>query len=149
VNKAVFVVLLAWAVAPCGFPQESTEIEREKAAIRQAALHYLEGWYEGNASRMETALHPELVKRSIDQLPTGRSVVRSLTALTMVEFTRAGGGKNTPKEKQKNEVTVLAVDGDIATAKTISADYIDYLHLVKVDGQWKIINVLWQPKSRK
>ena len=37
----------------------------EKAAIRQAALDYIEGWYEGDAARMDRALHAELVKRAI------------------------------------------------------------------------------------
>jgi hypothetical protein len=39
-------------------------------------------------------------------------------------------------------VTVLDASGGIATAKAVSADYIDYAHLVKIDGQWKIVNVL-------
>jgi hypothetical protein len=32
-------------------------------AIRAVALDYIEGWFDGDASRMERALHPELVTR--------------------------------------------------------------------------------------
>jgi hypothetical protein len=35
----------------------------DAAAIKQTALDYIEGWYEGNAERMERSLHPELAKR--------------------------------------------------------------------------------------
>jgi hypothetical protein len=35
------------------------------AAIRQAAVDYIEGWYTGDADRMERALHPDLAKRRV------------------------------------------------------------------------------------
>ena len=41
-------------------------------------------------------------------------------------------------------VTILDASGGIATANALSADYIDYLHLAKIDGEWKIVNVLWE-----
>ncbi|HEX6315687.1 MAG TPA: nuclear transport factor 2 family protein, partial [Gemmatimonadaceae bacterium] len=41
----------------------SAQTAADSAAIRAAALDYIEGWYEGNAERMERALHPELAKR--------------------------------------------------------------------------------------
>ena len=37
----------------------------ESAAITKTALDYIEGWYAGDAARMERALHPELAKRMI------------------------------------------------------------------------------------
>ena len=42
-------------------PQPSADAD----AIKQTALDYIEGWYEGNAERMERALHPELAKRIV------------------------------------------------------------------------------------
>jgi hypothetical protein len=41
----------------------------DKEAIRQVALDYIEGWYQGNAARMDRALYAKLVKRRIT--PTG------------------------------------------------------------------------------
>jgi len=37
----------------------------------------------------------------------------------------------------------------VATAKTVSTQYIDYLHLARIDGQWKIVNVLWRPRQTR
>lgn len=146
-KKAIMSILMVLTVAMVGFPQEKADVEKEKAAIKQAALDYIEGWYEGNAQRMERALHPDLVKREVNTMPTGKDVLFSVSASNMVEFTRAGGGSETPKEKQKNEVIILDVYQNIATAKAISADYVDYLHLAKINRQWKIVNVLWGRKQ--
>src|SRR5260370_30945316 len=80
----------------------------DAAAIKQTALDYIEGWYEGNAERMERALHPELAKRMVQTDATsGRSRLNQMSAMTLVQSTRAGGGKKTPKEKQQKDVTIL------------------------------------------
>jgi hypothetical protein len=95
---------------------------------------------------MEKALHPDLAKRVVRTHPkTGKSIVNSLSRSMMVEYTRSGGGTETPKEKQKSEVIILDISREIASVKTISGEYIDYLHIAKADGQWQLINVLWEP----
>jgi hypothetical protein len=145
VSKVPWIVVLSLLV---GFPagaQQKSALEQDKAGIERAALDYIAGWYEGNVERMERALHPDLVKRSLFALPTGREVTDSLTKKSMVEMTRAGGGSRKPKEVRKYEVVILDVYGTIASAKTISGEFVDYLHLVKTEGEWKIINVLWVP----
>lgn len=121
-------------------------IEKERAAIEEAALNYLEGWFAGDAERMSRALHPELTKRGFQPSPaTGGHFVNHLTASNMVELTRAGVGKKTPRATNKTAVMILDVYRDIASVKTVCSEFIDYLQLVKIDGQWKIINVLWEP----
>jgi putative lumazine-binding protein len=125
--------------------------EADAAAIRQAALDYIEGWYEGNAERMERALHPELAKRIVrTDTKTGRSNLGQMSAMSLVQGTKNGGGKNTPKEKQQKDVTILDVFGNSASAKIVASDWIDYLHLAKWNGRWVIVNVLWEfkPETR-
>jgi hypothetical protein len=79
----------------------------DASAIKQTALDYIEGWYEGNAERMERALHPELAKRIVRTNQEGRSRLDQMSAMTLVQGTRMGGGKDTPKEKQQKDVTIL------------------------------------------
>jgi hypothetical protein len=114
--------------------------------IKQTALDYIEGWYEGNAERMERALHPELAKRIVRTDERGRSNLGQMSAMTLVGYTRSGGGKNTPKEKQQKDVTVLDIFGNAACAKVIASDWVDYLQLAKWNGRWVIVNVLWELK---
>lgn len=117
--------------------------------IKQAALDYIEGWYEGNAERMERALHPELAKRIVRTDDRGRNSLGQMGAMTLVQYTRSVGGKDTPKEKQQKDVTVLDVFGNAAVAKVIASEWVDYLQLAKWQGRWVIVNVLWELKPKE
>lgn len=121
----------------------------DSAAIRAAALDYAEGWYEGNAERMARALHPELVKRIVVRdTTTGKSMVQGMGASVLVNSTRHGYGKETPRQRQQKDVTILDIFGNAACAKAVMADWVDYMQLGKVDGRWLIVNVLWERKAQ-
>jgi putative lumazine-binding protein len=118
-----------------------------RAAIRQAALDYIEGWYEGNGSRMEGALHPELAKRIVrTNSQNGQSRLDQMSALSLVLGTRRGGGKDTPGERQQKDITILDVYENAASVKVVASDWIDYMHLARFNGRWVIVNVLWELK---
>jgi hypothetical protein len=125
----------------------SAQSPADSSAIRATALDYVEGWYQGNAGRMGRALHPELVKRIvISDTVTGKSVLQNMGASQLVNSTRHGYGRSTPEERREREVTILDIFGQAASAKAAMADWIDYMHLAKVDGRWVIVNVLWERK---
>lgn len=119
------------------------------AAIKQTALDYIEGWYEGNAERMERSLHPELAKRIVRSNPQGNSRLDQMSAMTLVLGTRRGGGKSTPAEKQQKDVTILDVFENAASVKVVASEWVDYLHMAKFNGKWVIVNVLWELKPQK
>ena len=126
-----------------------TASDADKEAIKQTALDYIEGWYEGNAERMERALHPELAKRIVRTDPkSGRSNLGQMSAMTLVQFTRSGGGKQTPKEKQQKDVSILDVFENAASVKVVASDWVDYLQMAKWSGHWVIVNVLWEMKPQ-
>ncbi len=120
-------------------------------AIRQTALDYLRGWYEGDAERMRRSLHPELAKRAILRDPrTGEERFHHLSQQQMVDKTQQGGGSDTPREMRFYDVTVLDVYGDIASVKAESYEYLDYLHLARGSGgRWVIVNALWTDNRAK
>src|SRR5262244_1764336 len=106
--------------------QSTSGSDADKAAIKQAALDYIEGWYNGDAERMERALHPELAKRIVNtDSKSGRSRLDQMGALTLVQGTRRRTGQPTPKEQQQKDVTVLDVFGGAASAKIVASDWID------------------------
>jgi hypothetical protein len=122
----------------------------DEAAIKATALDYLEGWYSGDAERMERALHPDLAKRVIRHNETrDRDVVDQMSALTLIQYTRAAYGAKTPKAEQRKDVMILDVYENIATVKTVARDFVDYIHIGRVNGEWKIINVLWAPTPKE
>jgi len=127
----------------------SGQTDAEKEGIKRTALNYAEGWYEGNAEKMESALHPDLAKRIVRTNPQGQSGLGQMSALTLIQGTRAGSGKQTPKEEQQKDVTILDMMGGAATVKLEMRDWVDYMHIGKFNGKWVIINVLWETKPKK
>ncbi len=119
-------------------------------AIKKAALDYGEGWYEGDAERMARALHPELAKRMVFTDPTtSKSRLSQQGAMTLVENTRAGGGKNALVEDVSSEVTIFEVYQNVAVVRVDGPQWIDFLQMAKWNGRWVIVNVLWELKPQR
>jgi hypothetical protein len=138
-----FLFLIAMAISVFG----QTDADRD--AIKRTALNYAEGWYEGNAEKMESALSPDLAKRIVRTNEKGQSSLGQMTAMSLVQGTRGGFGKQTPKESQQKDVTIFDITGGAATVKLEMHDWVDYLHIGKINGKWLIINVLWEMKPKK
>jgi hypothetical protein len=118
----------------------------DSAAIRQTALDYIEGWYEGNAERMERSLHPDLAKRIINTDQRGRNVLGHQSAMTLVMNTRRGGGK--ADAQQRKDVRILDIFGNTASVRVDAGAWIDYMHIAKWNGRWVIVNVLWEMRPQ-
>lgn len=117
----------------------------DAAAIRQAGLDYLEGWYQGSVERVDRALHPDLAKRHLQASFGGTQILSQTSKSNLLEWTKAGAGLKAAKEVQKVEVEVLEVRGNIATAKAVSGEFVEYMHLVRTGEKWQIVNILWTP----
>lgn len=139
-----YVLSLAIVALAIHVPRAQAQTAADSAAIRQAALDYIEGWYEGNGERMQRALHPELAKRIVNTDPRGRNVLGQQGALTLINNTKAGGGRETPADQQRKDVRILDTFGNTASVRIDAATWVDYLHVAKWNGRWVIVNVLWE-----
>jgi len=140
----IVCLIVASLSVPCGAAEKVDE-----AGIRGAALDYLEGWYTGDAERMERALHPDLAKRIVRVDPKGKwDRVENMSAMTLVQYTRQGYGKKVPVDERVAEIKILDVYDNAATVRAEARDWVDFLHIGKVNGEWKIINVLWVMKPK-
>jgi len=140
-STALFV-----CVALAALPGTAAEpAEADHAAIEAAVRDYIDGWYEGDAARMERALHPDLAKRVVRALPDGSEFLNTVSASNMVAYTAAGFGKGKLPEGYVNEVQIIEATDRIAMVKTVSPEFIDYIHVAKIAGAWRIVNVLWEP----
>jgi len=140
----------AWVIA---FPlllsalPMAAQTAADSAAIREAALNYVEGWYEGSAERMTRALHPDLAKRIVRTDQAG-SKLSHMTAAQLIDGTQRGGGTRTPKEQQQKDVIILDIFGNTASVRATMSGWVDYMHLARWNGEWRIVNVLWELKPR-
>jgi len=119
---------------------------READAVASVVQDYALGWYQGNAARMQGALHPALLKRKPALLNrAGEIRIESIDAAALIAATRAGGGNGTPENMRDIAVKVLDIRGRSAMAVLETRDFFDFLALARDKGRWQIVNVLWEP----
>ncbi len=138
--------ILSLAAAALAHAPARAQSAADSAAIRATALDYVEGWYTGDADRMDRALSADLAKRIVYSDSTGRSRLSQMSAMGLVRGTRAGGGKDTPADKQEKEIRILDIFGNAASVRSTMSGWVDYMHLAKFNRRWVIVNVLWELK---
>ncbi len=108
--------------------------------ITESVLNYVNGWYEAYVTKMNKALSKYLVKRRV----VSADEIWDINKEWMLNATTEGKGKIDPTKNATKEIVILDKTEKIATVKLISNDFTDYIHLVKVDETWEIVNVLWE-----
>ena len=61
----------------------------------------------------------------------------------MVVGTAEGGSTRVSKDRRQYTITILDLYGEIAAVRAENPDWIDYLQLARIEGQWVIVNVLY------
>ena len=144
------ILLLFAAITMPAFGQT----KEDSLSIKKAAIDYVEGWAKGDIARIQGAVSPELSKRRVavaGDFVYVQDMSRSL--LCVAAMGNAQGVRMpdlTPGKDMIQEVKILDIDGNNASAKTWNAKYgfFDYIHLSKAGGKWVIINVLWDMKGK-
>jgi hypothetical protein len=121
-------------------PSEA-EVEAVEAAIVAVVLDYFEGWFDGDAVRMERSLHSRLSKRSLE---ADGQRLNETTAQWMIDATSSGRGRAGDPGDRQIVVEVEDVHRTIANVTVRSAVYREYLQLVRTEQGWKIVNSLWE-----
>jgi hypothetical protein len=68
--------------------------------------------------------------------------MREKTAAQMVEEVRSHGVPDISQAQRTEQVSVLDVAGDIASAKLVTPGWVDYVTLTKSGGDWKILSIV-------
>lgn len=137
-------ILMAVALAAAAPARAAAQTAADSAAIRATALDYAQGWYTGDAARMERALHPDLAKRMVESDANGHSRLDQMGALELVQLTRNGGGSRNPPDHRRADVRILDIYGNAASVRVAMNSWVDYLHIARWNGHWVIVNALWE-----
>ena len=109
----------------------------DESAVRATVTNYIEAYYAGDADRMQQTLHAHYLKHVIH----GNIPMREMTGPEMIVAVR-GGPPNIPQAERTEQVNVLDVSGNIASAKLVTPGWVDYVTLSKEGRGWKIISVV-------
>jgi len=123
---------------------DETVSPEDDAAIRACLLDYFDGWFDGNAERMDRALHPGLAKHALNQDATRSGTLDVTTKDEMVEATSRGQGKQRDTPDRGIRIDILGVSGDIACASVHSTVYVEYTLLARTRDGWRITGTLWR-----
>jgi hypothetical protein len=120
----------------------------DSSAIVATALDYIDGFYTSDAARMERALHPELAKRIVGDPAGPESRLQNMSAQQLIDATAGGGAARIPDDAKKRDVSILDIYHNIASVRIDAGVWIDYLHIARWNGEWRIVNVLWEMAPR-
>ena len=122
------------------FPDRPEPAQDDVDAITRVALDYLEGYVSGDSQRHLRSYHPEAIKRRYTEDEDGVFGIVSLSPQTMADYaaTESGSGSD-----GSIEVIVDDVSEDIASVRVYSARWVDFLHVVKARGEWRLFHVTW------
>lgn len=133
-----FALALLFICSPTTFAQDWKSSSDDSSAVTATVRNYIEAYYAGDAARMERTLHPHYLKHIIH----GDIPIREKTGVQMVQSVRSEGGPDIPQAQRIENITVLDVSGNIASAKLVTAGWVDYLTLSRLDGAWRILSVV-------
>lgn len=140
--KSLLVVVLLFAAESM-----NAQSKADSSSITNICTDYVEGFFTQNADRMKGALHPDLVKRIIDNR-SGKSVITNISCEELAGYLKPEYKMKDPDPSVplKTTVTIYDINSEIAIAKITTNKmtmFFDYVQLGKVDGKWQVINVLW------
>ena len=143
-KKLIFLFVL-FTTAKFSYAQDKEKIER-------ACRDYIEGFYEGDTTKLIASLKPSLFKYGYwknkntgNYDPDGQMTYRQALdyAKNVIEK------KNFAKADAPRKVEVLDVMNTIASAKVTAWWGVDYILLAKQNGKWMIEQVLWEGPPAK
>ena len=113
-------------------------------AVRAATSDYIEGWFDGDAARMERALHPELAKRCRGIEGDDPDALETLSATEMIDATADGEGQREDAPDRQIEIKIEYLSGDIASVTCRCHVFVDLLQLIRMPEGWRIVNAVWE-----
>ena len=147
--KTIFFSLFAaFLLINSGYAQTAPanqDLSADSAAIKKAALDYVGGFFNSDSKSVAQAVDPELVKRIVYKDPSGDGIQNMGASMLILAAGKNKKNDPDPSVPFKATVTIYDIYNDNATIKIVTNKFkfIDYAQLAKVNGSWKIINVLW------
>jgi len=117
----------------------------EKEAVRQTCMKYIEGFYEGDESKLREALAESLNKFGFWKQDDGFGDPIYMSYEGALDYAKnVREKKEYPPADAPREVEVMDMKEHIAAAKVTAWWGEDYILLSKKSGKWMIEQVIWE-----
>ena len=147
-KKLLAITITACCAFALCFAAKAWADDKEKESARVPLENYLKGHATGSGEFMRKAFHTE---GNMTFVRDGKFTSRSFT-----DFISGFTGKPAPDEaKRKRWIESVEVTGNAAVGKIIldypTVKFDDYMTMLKIDGEWKIVNKSFyaEPKTTK
>jgi len=123
----------------------TSDADEDAAAIRQAVLNYVNSAYDVRPELVDESVNPRLQKVgyiSRDGKEYREAFMNYDQLKELVSKWNTDGHYDT--KTARRDIKVLDQLDRIAVARLDAEWGVDFFHLSKVDGEWKIMNVIWQ-----
>jgi len=129
-KSPLFAILLMLAVIPFSTQAQASDLQ----AIEKVLTDYMLGSAERDADRVVSAFHPQAMMKFMRD-----GAYQEVNAREYFGVDSPG-----PKLERTNEIVSIDISGSVAMAKLRlkykDKQFTDYMTLMKVDGEWAIIN---------
>lgn len=138
--KSLFSIITFLTLIPTIAFSQNTDSE----TIKQVGLNYIEGFYEGDTTKLTEALSPTLSKYGYYK-NNGEFKGSAMSFQGAKDYAnKVKSNENFAKPDAPKKVEILDQQEFIAAIKVTAWWGVDYMLLSKESGQWKIEKILWQ-----
>jgi len=109
-NRFALSLTLLFFFSLSSMAQDNRTSSDEASAVRATVTNYIQGYFAGDAQRMEQTLHPHYLKHVIH----GDIPMREKTGADMMRDVRRDGPPDMSAASKTEQVTVLDIAGEIA-----------------------------------
>ena len=146
--KVLLSIILTLAFVTITHAQSTTE----KELVKKTCMDYLDGFYQGDTTKIINSLRPTLHKfgfwkddKSGNYENAGNMTFEQAKNYAKNIFEK----KNFAKEDAPKKVEILGIMNHIAAAKVTAWWGVDYILLSKAENKWMIEQVIWEGPLEK
>lgn len=137
-NK-LFTLLALLSISLTYLHAQKTDLQ----LVEQTLNYYLKG---GTNNEFDT------LKKAFHETATMKYIGDTYTEVNAIEFFKKGM-KPGPPQNRKTSITSVNIDGHAANAR-LEIEYptfyfIDYMNMLKINGEWKIVSKIFYRKMKK
>ena len=144
-------LILGALVLGLAVPHASAQSTADRAAVERAVLDYVEGFYEGDTTKLVRSVHPDVTKYGY-YVPrdSTKYVGEPMPFAECLSYARGVRARNQPAPATApKRIEIFDVQNQTASAKLTAWWGTDYLLLAKYEGRWMIRQVMWQSPPRQ